>query len=267
MEEGLVQLSSKVDRFMEKGIGKLMGDIPGVGLVFDIYFIEQDVEALANLDLNNPDDVKLLPLSVVDLVLDVETTVLNLIGTFCPEAEVITEPLIIVLSIVRMAIDDFYIDIMEGMDKVNWKSPWAGLEFIGALVKGFLEGAADFLSGGLRREMHSYQAQVDADRKLLSDLKNTDNYYTVVGCNGDECKIDFTQGHLSSFGSYINFRLHDDGQATLQISDVTRKHEATKKTFSVPQNLDNIVLGVGESREFLYKTKTAKLWFFIPIKH
>ena len=267
MEEGLARFSSKVDRFMEKGVGKLMGDIPGVGLVFDIYFIEQDVEALANLDLNNPDDVKLLPLRVVDLVLDVDTTVLNLIGTFCPEAEVITEPLIIVLSIVRMAIDDFYIDIMEEMDKVNWKSPWAGLEFIGALVKGFLEGAADFLSGGLRREMHSYQAQVDADRKLLSDLKNTDNYYKVVGCNGDECKIDFTQGHLSSFGSYINFRLHDDGQATLEIGDVTGKHETTKKTFSVPQNLDNIVLGVGESREFLYKTKTAKLWFFIPIKH
>lgn len=60
MEEGLTRFSEKVDRFMEKGVGKLMGDIPGVGLVFDIYFIKEDVEALANLDLNNPDDVKLL---------------------------------------------------------------------------------------------------------------------------------------------------------------------------------------------------------------
>lgn len=40
MEEGLVWFFSKVDRFMEKGVGKLMGDILGVGLVFDIYFIE-----------------------------------------------------------------------------------------------------------------------------------------------------------------------------------------------------------------------------------
>lgn len=266
MEEGLARFSEKVDRFMEKGVGKLMGDIPGVGLVFDIYFIEQDVEALAHLDLNNPDDVKLLPLRVVDLVLDVDTTVLNLIGTFCPEAEVITEPLVIVLSIIRMAIDDFYIDIMEEMDKVNWKSPWAGLEFIGALVKGYFEGAADFLSGGLRREMVSYQAQVDANRKLLSDLQNTDNYYKLVGCDGEDCKIDFTAGHLSSFGSYINFRLHDNGQATLEIGDVTGHHDTIKKTFSVPANLDKIVLGIGESHEFLYKTKTAKLWFFIPIK-
>ena len=267
MEKGLARFSEKVDKFMEKGVGKLMGDIPGVGLVFDIYFIEQDVEALAHLDLNNPDDVKLLPLRIVDLVLDVDTTVLNLIGTFCPEAEVITEPLIIVLSIIRMAIDDFYIDIMEEMDKVNWKSPWAGLEFIGALVKGFLEGAADFLSGGLRREMQSYQAEVDADKKLLTDLKNSDNYYKVVGCNGEDCKIDFTKGRLSSLGGYINFRLHDDGQATLEIGDVTKKHKTIKETFKVPPNLDNIVLGIGESREFLYKTKTAKLWFFIPIKH
>ena len=266
-EEGLARFSENVDRFMEKGVGKLMGDIPGVGLVFDIYFIEQDVDALAHLDLNNPDDVKLLPLRIVDLVLDVDTTVLNLIGTFCPEAEVITEPLIIVLSIIRMAIDDIYTDIMEEMDKVNWKSPWAGLEFIGALMKGFLEGAADFLSGGLRREMNSYQAEVDADQKLLTELKNSDNYYKVVGCNGTDCKIDFTQGRLSSFGGYINFRLHDDGQATLEIGDVTEKHKTIKETFNVPPNLESIVLGVGESREFLYKTKTTKLWFFIPIKH
>lgn len=266
MEQGLARFSEKVDRFMEKGVGKLMGDIPGVGLVFDIYFIEQDVETLANLDLNNPDEVKLLPLRVVDLVLDVDTTVLNLIGTFCPEAEVITEPLVIVLSIIRMAIDDFYIDIMEEMEKVNWNSPWAGLQFIGALVKGFFEGAADFLSGGLRREMVSYQVQVDADRKLLSDLKNTENYYKLVGCDGEDCKIDFTGGQLSSFGSYINFRLHDDGQATLEIGDVTGQHETITKTFRVPANLDKIVLGIGESHEFLYKTKTAKLWFFIPIK-
>ena len=266
MEQGLARFSEKVDRFMEKGVGKLMGDIPGVGLVFDIYFIEQDVEALANLDLNNPDDVKLLPLRIVDLVLDVDTTVLNLIGTFCPEAEVITEPLVIVLSIIRMAIDDFYIDIMEEMEKVNWNSPWAGLQFIGALVKGFFEGAADFLSGGLRREMVSYEAQVDADRKLLSDLKETENYYKLVGCDGEDCKIDFTGGQLSSFGSYINFRLHDDGQATLEIGDVTGQHETITKTFRVPANLDKIVLGIGESRDFVYKTKTAKLWFFIPIK-
>ena len=267
MEEGLARFSGKVDKFMETSVGRLMGDIPGVGLAFDIYFIEQDVEALANLDLNNPDDVKLLPLRIVDLVLDVDTTVLNLIGTFCPAALVITEPLIVFLSIIRMAIDDFYIDIMEEMDKVNWKSPWAGLEFIGAFVKGFTEGAADFLSGGLRREMQSYQEEVDADKKLLTDLENPDNYYKVVGCNGEDCKIDFTEGRLSSFGGYINFRLHDDGQATLEIGDVTKKHKTIKKTFKVPPSLENIILGIGESREFLYKAKTAKLWFFIPVKH
>ena len=33
------------------------------GLAFDIYFIEQDIEQLAALDLGDPEDVKLLPAS------------------------------------------------------------------------------------------------------------------------------------------------------------------------------------------------------------
>ena len=159
LERGLETFSTKVEQYMEKGVGKMLGDIPLVGLAFDIYFIKEDINQLANLDLNDPQQVKLLPLRVLDFSLDVSTTVLNLVGTFCPEAEVVTEPLVIILSIIRMAIDDFYTDIMEEMDKVNWNSPWAGLEFIGALVKGIVDGVADFFTGGLRRQMESYQKQ------------------------------------------------------------------------------------------------------------
>ena len=39
---------------MEKSVRRLIGDIPGVGLAFDIYFIEQDAEALANFLLEQP---------------------------------------------------------------------------------------------------------------------------------------------------------------------------------------------------------------------
>ena len=171
LEKGLERLSTKVERFAERGVGQLLGAVPGVGLAFDIYFIEQDIEELANLDLNNPEDLKMLPLRMIDLALDVSTTVLNLVGTFCPLAEVVTEPLVIVLSIIRMAIDDFYIDIMAEIEKINWKSPWAGLEFLGALVKGFQDGAADFLTGGLRRQMESYRKQEQNDKKTHSGFE------------------------------------------------------------------------------------------------
>ena len=222
LEKGLERLSTKVERFAERGVGQLLGAVPGVGLAFDIYFIEQDIEELANLDLNNPEDLKLLPLRVIDLALDVSTTVLNLVGTFCPLAEVVTEPLVIVLSIIRMAIDDFYIDIMAEIEKINWKSPWAGLEFLGALVKGFQDGAADFLTGGFRRQMESYRKQEQNDRKLIQDLKNPDNYYRIVGeKEGGGDTIDFTQGKLSSFGGYINFRLQDNNRAAIEIGDVS----------------------------------------------
>ena len=267
LEQGLARFSSKIERFAEKSAGRLLGAIPGVGLAFDIYFIEQDVEALANLDLNNPEDLKLLPLRVVDLTLDVSTTVLNIIGTAFPAAEVITEPLVIVLSIIRMAIDDFYIDIMEELDKVDWNSPWAGLEFIGALVKGIAEGAADFLSGGLRRQMENYKKKEDYDKKLIGNLKNPDNYFKIVkGKKGEEERIDFTQGMLSSFGGYINFRLLDNNQAMLEIGDVSGNDKTIRETFTVDPKLKDIVLGLGESRGFKYKHETAKLWFVIPVK-
>ena len=267
LEKGLEKLSSKVERFAERGVGQLLGAVPGVGLAFDIYFIEQDIEELANLDLNNPEDLKMLPLRVIDLALDVSTTILNLVGIFCPLAEVVTEPLVIVLSIIRMAIDEFYIDMMAEIEKINWKSPWAGLEFLGALVKGFQDGAADFLTGGLRRQMESYRKQEQNDKKLIQDLKNPDNYYKIVGeREGSGDTIDFTQGKLSSLGGYINFRLHDNNRATIEIGDVSGSHETIRKTFTVDPNLKDIVLGLGESRNFEYKHETAKLWFVIPVK-
>jgi Ca2+-binding RTX toxin-like protein len=271
LEKGLARFSNKVEKFMEKGAGKMLGDIPGVGLVFDVYFIEQDVEELAELDLNNSEDVKLLPLRVVDLVIDIDITILNLIGTFCPAAEVITEPLVIILSIIRMAIDDFYIDIMDEMEKVNWKSPWAGLQFLGALVKGSIEGAADFFTGGLRRQMESYRKQEQHDKKLVRNLTKFESYYKIVGkTEGDHKTIDFTEGMLSSFGGYINFRLLDNNHAMLEIGDVSGpvndKHHTIQKTFKIDPNINDIVLGLGESRAFTYKHKTAKLWFVIPIK-
>ena len=266
-EKGLERFSSKVERFMEKGVGRLLGDIPVVGLSFDVYFIEEDIQELADLDFSDPDDLKLVPLRVIDLYLDVSSTVLNLIGTIFPEAEVIAEPLVIFISIVRMAIDDFYIDIMEEMNNVNWNSPWAVFEFQGALLKGILDGHADFLTGGLRRQLDSYQKQHNYDKKLLRNLKNPDNYFKIVGeKKGGIETIDFTQGELSSFGGYINFRLHDDNLATVEIGDVSGTGKTIRNTFKVDSSLKDIVLGLGESRSFTYKHETAKLWFVIPIK-
>ena len=267
MERALGTFEQKVERFTEKAAGKIMGAIPVAGLAFDVYFIEQDVEELANLDLSNPADVKMLPLRVVDLALDVSTTVLNLVGTACPVLEVITEPLVIALSIIRMAIDDFYIDIMEEMEKINWNSPWAGLEFLGALVKGFVEGAADFLSGGLRRQIKNYQKQVEDDKHTIEESRHVENFFQIQGEGVSGERIDFNQGSVSSFGGFINFRLFDNGWATVEVGDVRGSHQTIKKSFKVNKNLKSIVLGIGESGDFQYKKQTAKLWFVIPIKH
>ena len=53
----------------------------------------------------------------------------------------------------------------------------------------------------------------------------------------------------------------------LEIGDVSgSNHETVRKTFKVSTDVKDIVLGLGESRTFTYKHKTAKLWFVIPTK-
>jgi hypothetical protein len=60
--------------------------------------------------------------------------------------------------------------------------------------------------------------------------------------------------------------LTDNNMATPEIGDVSGEHETIQKSFKVSPDLKNIVLGVGESRDFTNKHKTTKLWFVIPIK-
>ena len=79
--------------------------------------------------------------------------------------------------------------------------------------------------------------------------------------------INLNQGSVSSFGGFINFRLFDNGWATLEIGDVRGSHETIKKSFKVDENLDSIVLGIGGYGDFKYKEKIAKLLFIIPIRH
>ena len=43
-----------------------------------------------------------------------------------------------------MAINDFYLDIMGEIDKIKWENPWSGLNFLGALAKGVVDGSIIF---------------------------------------------------------------------------------------------------------------------------
>ena len=141
------------------------------------------------------------------------------------------------------------------------------MEFLGALVKGILDDAADFFMGGLRRQMENYRKQEEYDKKFVKNLTNPESYYRIVGKKeGTGETIDFTAGMLSSFGGCINFRLLDNNRTLLEIGDVRgSNHETIRKTFRVSSDVKDIVLGLDESRAFTYKHETAYLWF-IPIK-
>ncbi len=77
-------------------------------------------------------------------------------------------------------IDINFADIVYELNKVNWKSPWAPLEAIGAFVVGVLEGAADFFTFGMISSMRKLSAEVKANKKLLDMLGKADNYYNLT---------------------------------------------------------------------------------------
>lgn len=243
----------------EKALSKLSiltEDIPIVGTAFDIYFIANDISDLKKAKENGDRDE--IVLSSAHLFLDTTTLVLSLLG---PE----TEPIVIALSIIRMSIDDFYIDISTEMKKAHG--------VIGkslAFFKGFAEGYADFITGGMLRALRNLDEQQNKDEEFLGKLSKPESYYEVKGsnCDGNPSVIDFTSGEYSGVGGEIKFVIGDDDSFVVEITGVPAKggeKKTIKKRIRCP-GLQDIVLGVGESKTAKWKKETAKLWFVIPVK-
>ena len=195
----------------EKALAKLSAlavDIPIVGIAFDVYFIANDISDLSDaIKKGNTDEIVL---SSTHLFLDETTLVLSLMG---PE----TEPLVIALSLIRMAVDDFYIDISTEMKKAH-----GALGKTLAFFKGIGEGFADFLSGGMLRALKDLKAKEKYDRDLLSDLSTPESYYEIKGsnCDGPPSTIDFTSGKYWGLGGEIKFILGDDDSFIVELSGV-----------------------------------------------
>ena len=262
---GFEKALEKLSEQLAEGLGKagkifsrFLGDVPFVGLGFDIYFITEDVKDLENKNSSTPKFLK-----VAHLILDVETTVLSLVETFVPEAEPFVEPLIIALSIIRMSIDDFYTDIKSELAKVKGKG--FGAKVL-AFFKGFGEGIADFFTLGLVNQINELNEQKEHDKQLFQNMSNPENYFNkTLAQKGD---IDFNGGIMSQFGGFLSVTLNDDGSFTMELPEVYTGETpiSIKKTFKFKKPAKDVVLGVGTVASPEYIHKEAKLWLLIPVK-
>ncbi|CAB1322387.1 unnamed protein product [Coregonus sp. 'balchen'] len=265
LEKTLERISGSLERVEESATGQFLKDIPFVGLGFQFYFIAEDSVAIQTSNNSDPEQNKYYGLKVSNLVLDVSTTVLSIAEVAFPPAALILEPIIIGLTIVRMSISDFYCDVVSELDRL----PKAAndIQKLTAVLKGLAEGALDFGTGGLLRQMKEVDEEYRKNQELLLNLSSPGAYYRIVANDGNASTIDLTEGALSQYGGLITVQLSNHGNVTIQIGGIDDGRGGVKtivKTFHNPA-IQSIILGVGESRQFLYTQKTANLWWVIPV--
>ena len=248
-----------------KVLGRFGDALPFVGIAFDLYFVAEDIKALTDKS-----DKTVEGLKIAHLVLDVASTVLNLVETAAPETAPFVEPIIIVLTIIRVSLDDFYNDISSDLAAVKGK-PFG--DKVKAFFLGVAEGITDVFTLGLDTQLKQLYKQNAYDIQLMRNMTDPTKYFAVTfkgkDKNGNTVgTIDMTAGVSSQYGGFMTVELNDDDSFTITLPDVPTKDGTTTltKTISFSKPVTDIVLGVGQVSSPVYMKKTAKLWMLIPVK-
>ena len=225
-------------------------DIPIIGTVFGVYNIYEDLKQHTVI-------------GYVDAGLDALTTFAGLFG---PEAE----PVVVILTAIRMTIDTFYNDIKKELDALPPNAT------VGDTVLAVFEGIgkalldiADFLTGNIfsaPSEVHDLNKQYEEDQELLKNLSDYHNYYTVAA-GPDSNTINFANGEASWDGGDIVFVLHDDhtAQLTMTMTDMDGKEVRHEETLQFGEDVKDVVMGIGESHSVHFTKEEVKVLWFIPV--
>ena len=237
-------------------------DIPFVGIGFGIYNIYQDFSQHTVI-------------GYIDGGIDILITGLDIFGAATGVGEVITEPLTIALTVIRMFIDDFYNSIKQELDSLP---PGASVgQKVVAFFKGFGEAILNILEEwtlpgqifGAISNSHKLNDEYNRDRDLLRNLSNFQNYFKVMKEEGTPAEeINFADGSAAWNGGDITFRLGDSDFAHIQLQEIVDEN-GKQRTLDVDiprdSNLQDIVMGIGESHSISFKTVSVKFFFFIPV--
>lgn len=228
--------------------GLFLEDVPLVGTAFGIYNIEEDLKRHDTL-------------GYIDAGLDTAITALSLLVPEVPELE----PVVILLTVLRLGVDDFYIEISNQLKKLppdatDLQKAEATFKGIGLATKDLWEnftliGQIYHAIDGSKKLDRKYHDQQD----FLESLKDYRNYYSV-----HDHSIDFLSGKLSADGGRIEFKLGEPGENS-HLSYDSYNGDIVSHDLSLNADLNTIVLGLGESQNIKFKTESVKLLWFIPV--
>ncbi|KAL3880793.1 hypothetical protein ACJMK2_033004 [Sinanodonta woodiana] len=249
----VASLLFKSEKMAEKAVSSfehLTSSTSIIGIAFSIYFIEEDINNL----VENKDD-ELIPLYAIDLALDITIAVLAVDPIF--------EPVVLALSLVRMVLDDIYMDFLDEWKRAKGKGV---LEHVFAVIIGIIDGLEDFITLGLTRQMRQLSRQEETYREFLKNLSNIENYFQVSGGKDGFSQLDLNAGEDFAYGGLVSVRLFDNNTFEIEIEAVPTISGLTtlKRLFS--GNIKDIILGIGESLDLVnYGMTSAKLLIF-PVK-
>ena len=193
-------------------------DIPFIGIGFGIYNIYEDFSQHTVI-------------GDIDGALDIVITGLAIFGAATEVGEVITEPLTIALTVIRMFIDDFYSSIKNELDSLPpganvGQKIWAFFKGVGETILNILEEWT--LAGQIFAAISNsikLNNEYNRDREFLRKLSNYQNYFSTAKESGTPTeKINFANGVAAWNGGDITFQLGDSDYAHIQLHMVISKH-------------------------------------------
>ncbi|XP_051780782.1 uncharacterized protein LOC114664859 isoform X2 [Erpetoichthys calabaricus] len=239
-------------------VGVLAESVPLISIMFTGFNIYEDLKQAS-------------PIGYADAALDTTILLTSLAG---PELE----PVVLGLIIIRLGIDSFYHEIKYEIDSLPPDA--TGEERFCAVMKGIGLGTIDvlvtvydvwsqFAAISLAWRIPKLREQHIKDKALLEELKHSENYYKIIeerkegGCYKT---IDFTAGKYSSLGGAFEVQLDDKNCVTIAMHDpVSQARIEETQCLSLDCEVNDIVLGVGESSHFQLTKKTETMLFFIPV--
>ena len=217
-------------------LGKLS---PVVGFVSSEYFIWEDMRNMIDTIKNN--DTSMTAMYAIDLGLDTVSQGLSIAGLAFPPLE----PVAFVVSIVRMGVDDLYLDIKEELDRGKGRGAWEKFQ---AFMKGFEEGLFDFLTAGMGRQMRQLSKQEQFYHEFFRNLSQVDSYFRLSTSADGLTDLDFADGFMSSYGGFITVQLYDNSTFKVRIGNIAASTgQVAKEGVFHASNVTNIILGIGQS--------------------
>ncbi|KAI3372170.1 hypothetical protein L3Q82_007020 [Scortum barcoo] len=226
---------------------KTMSVIPIVGIGFGVYNFVDDLQRADTL-------------GYIDAAIDGSMVALDVIESVDP----LIAPVNLILSIVRMAIDDVYMGIQNELNSLPRNA--GVVDKLSAVLRGFGTGILHFEFHVASFFYDWHYDEIEEGHRFVEQISDYHKYYRVTKEQDGTSAIDFSGGDSSWNGGSIEFSLDDQGWSDFCMNYFVSSDESFgRRCWEIDTHgSKDIILGLGESHELEYKKLQKKILMFIP---